>query len=88
MGSVPKRLKGAPSGLISFVRTFYLCGFQQLQRVRNRFKNAICNNSQNPNPRRSLVVWFDSLQVAAGKTVASQVQDSTRSRLLGKWPPA
>jgi hypothetical protein len=79
MGSVPKRLKGAPSGLISFVRTFYLCGFQQLQQVRNHFKNAIRNNYHNPNPRRCLVAWFDSLQVAAGETVASQVQDSTRT---------
>jgi hypothetical protein len=42
-GSVANRLKGALSGLIGSVRALYLCGLQQLQQVRKRFKNTIFN---------------------------------------------
>ena len=35
---IANRLKGALSGLIGFLRALYLCGFQQLQQGRKRFK--------------------------------------------------
>ena len=45
IGSVANRLKGALAGLIGFIRSLYLCGFQQSQQVRKSFKNTICNTS-------------------------------------------